>query len=55
MCDVVDAYRLEIQDIEDNTIYNSIKTSRSSSSDAYNDYTSPIKYKIWNGSGDYTN
>jgi uncharacterized repeat protein (TIGR01451 family) len=52
MCDVVDAYRLEIQDIEDNTIYNIIKTYYGS---AYHDNTSPIMYNVWNGSGDYDN
>ncbi|MCD5389813.1 MAG: peptidoglycan-binding protein [Candidatus Pacebacteria bacterium] len=51
MCDVVDAYRLEIQDIEDNTIYNTIKTSYPN---AYHDDTSPVMYRVTGGSGDYS-
>ena len=44
MCDVVDAYRLDVQDIEDNTIYNTIKTSYS---DAYHDNNNnPVMYRI---------
>ena len=53
MCDVVDAYRLEIQDIEDNTIYNTIKTAYGNG--AYRDNSSPVFVNIWNGSGDYNN
>ena len=53
MCDVVDAYRLEIQDIENNTIYNTIKTAYGNG--AYRDNSSPVFVNIWNGSGDYNN
>ncbi len=52
ICDVVDAYRLEIQDIEDNERYNIIKTYYS---DAYHINSRPIMYRIWNGSADYVN
>jgi len=52
MCDVVDAYRLEIQDIEDNERYNIIKTYYG---DAYHINSRPIMYRIWNGSGSYNN
>ena len=52
MCDVVDAYRLEIQDIEDNERYNIIKTYYS---DAYHINSRPVMYRIWNGSGTYNN
>ena len=52
VCDVVDAYRLEIQDIEENQRYNAIKTTYG---DAYHINSRPIMYRIWNGEGNYTN
>ena len=52
VCDVVDAYRLEIQDIGDNVQYNIIKTYYR---DAYHINSRPIMYRIWNGEGNYTN
>jgi flavin reductase (DIM6/NTAB) family NADH-FMN oxidoreductase RutF len=51
-CDVVDAYRLEIQDIGDNTHYETIKTYYA---DAYRDSESPVVYRVWGGNTDYAN
>jgi len=52
MCDVVDAYRLNVQDVEDNQQYNILKTYYA---DAYRDLTSPVMYRIWNGLDAYNN
>jgi uncharacterized repeat protein (TIGR01451 family) len=52
MCDVVDAYRLDIQDIGNNQYYNIIKSYYG---DAYHFDNQPVMYRIWNGSGLYDN
>ena len=53
MCDVIDAYRLEIQDIEDNQYYTNIQDRYNNYS--HNDNSIPIKYYVSSGSGDYVN
>ena len=52
-CDVVDAYRLDVQDIEDNVHYETIKTSYAAGYHFNNE--NPVMYHVWGGRDDYAN